>query len=87
MQELELDMYTFSPELKLQLGRVSSNDPGLTLDKVMAPMGAGVEEDGEGEYSMGEAKQVGEIVTIDEMDLKGNEGKWKIVPVGWYEEL
>lgn len=80
-------MNTFSPELRLHLGRVSSNDPGLTMDEMSLPR---VEYDDEG-YD-GEIEETGEeeplgIVTIHDGDVSANEGKWRIVPLAWAHGL
>lgn len=57
-QELELDLVTFSPELKLQVARVESRDEAsLRLVKLKRPVEAWVDEEsgleGEAELTVG----------------------------------
>jgi len=83
-KDVELDMITFTPEIKLQLGKVTSHVSGLTLKKLRRPVPVyEVEEGDEGEQeSLQQEEEVeeDEVVEISIDDLRRDEGRWKVVP-------
>jgi len=88
-QDVELDMTTFTPEVKLQLAKVTANQSGLTLTKFRRPLPVyemeegyeGEDFDEEGEMVVGESEEEeAEVVEISLEDLHRDGERYRFVP-------
>lgn len=74
-QELELDLYTFSPVLKLHLGRIIIiTDKAIKLEKVLPP-----KEQWEEEESDPPSEESDKEVIITLAELEHSPNRWKVV--------
>ena len=76
-QELVLDQTTFSPEIQLQLARITSTGDQIVLEKLRRPVF--VYEEDEYADERGQEEDA-EIITLDRTDLESSTAGWKIVP-------
>jgi hypothetical protein len=82
-------LFTYTPEVKLQLGKVVSKASGFTVKKLRRPIP--VYEDAEGEdedYENGaehaqveeQEEEEDEVIELSLDELQREEGRWKVVP-------
>ncbi|RSH90107.1 hypothetical protein EHS25_001440 [Saitozyma podzolica] len=79
-KELELDLNTFSPELKLHIARVTavSTDGLVQLDRLKRPVS---EDEVWGEYEPGVIGVEEEtVLKLSKADVMAGAGKWRVVP-------
>ena len=89
-QDVELDMTTFTPEVKLQLAKVTANQSGLTLTKFRRPLpvyeteeeyeGGDFDEEGEMMDVGDSGEEEAEVVEISLEDLHRDGERYRFVP-------
>ena len=87
-KDVELDFTTYTPEVKLQLGKIVSAASGLKVKKLRRPVpvyqAEDADDEGYEEWDQIEMEQDGreedEVVEIEWEALQREEGKWKVVP-------
>lgn len=70
LQDVELDMTTFTPEVKLQLAKVTANQSGLTLEKFRRPLPVYETEEG---YEEGDFDEEGDLMEVGESEAQETE--------------
>lgn len=76
-QELVLDQTTFSPEIQLQLARITSTGDQIVLEKLRRPVFIHEEDVYADE---GGQEEEAEMITLDRADLESSTAEWKVVP-------